>query len=446
MAGNIYHILDFIPATNKEEMTVGQESLALQLVLSGRFRIDANTNRINFARFYVPSLRISMMFSYRELYDPKLLPRTRRIIAKQISWQYHGESLRRKVAEYVQILRLELNKYQKIPFEEEMELARLVVQTAHPVVMMLILAEGTEVFLSHSYNIGDMLDIGNWRSSGENSGMQSTDGVSTAVFISCGGNPLADNPKEETFYGDGWAAIARLIVIGGQETGHYSDIRRNEFGQQIGRYSANLSATKATEIARIGRIQDINISKVLQKNLNGLNFERLLTQEIALKFFRKNKRSGFLVLITRIKIILFTRILKSALKNSELDFLLKFFKEKYPCIMIKAMFIDMLFNLAPVADVYQNKNKQIEEAIACVEALARVPQQVNKWGHDVVKVLMHNLYQLYYEDVIPGCITAYEIISGKQYSYDDSQMPKSSWYRIKTLFKKKRKVIRDVEL
>lgn len=446
MSKNIYHILNFIPGIEKEDMTVGREKLAEQLVSSGRFRIDAGTNRINFARFYIPNLRVSMMFSYRELYEESLLPRTKEIIASQIRSQYRGEMLRNKVSEHLSILRKELKKYAKIDYDDEMRLARLVVQATHPAVMMLILAEGTEIFLSYSYNIGDMLDIGNWRSAGNNSGMQSTDGLEAAVFISCGGDPLAENSEEFSFYGNGWPAIARLIVIGGQELGHYSDIRRNEYGQQVGRYSANLAATKATEVARKGRINDIIKSKNLLRILGDFGFEKLLNEEIALKFYRKNKRRDLLVFFTQIKIFILSLLLKRRLKHTELEFLLRFFKEKYPCIMIQAMFGDMLFNLAPVADVYQNKNKQIEEAIACVEALARVPQQVNKWGHAVVGVLMGNLYELYYEHVIPGCITAFEVITAKKYRYDPTPMPKSLWYKIKKLFKKGIKEIRDVEV
>ena len=305
MGSNIYHILDFIPGIEKEEMFVGQEHLASQLVNSGRLRIDADHSKINFARLYVPSLGISMMFSSRELYDQKLLPITHKIIGKQLAGQYRGEILRQKVNDHIRLLRLELDKYQKISLEEEMKLARLVVQTAHPVVIMLILQENTEVFVSHSYSIGDLLDITSWRTSGENSGMQSTDGVSTAVFISCGGNPLAENPDKNAKYGDGWPAIARLIVIGGQETGHYSDIMRDEYGRQYSRYSADLGGTRAKENVRIGRLKDIDYDKSVHAKLQEFGLQKLITEETALRFFRKNKRGGFIVLQTKIKIFFY---------------------------------------------------------------------------------------------------------------------------------------------
>ena len=444
MAANIYHILDFIPGLEKEEMSVGQEALATQLVTCGRFRIDADFSRINFARFYVPSLGLSMMFSSRELNDPKLLPRTKRIIGKQLSGQLRGEMLRQRVSEHIQAMRTELTKYQKVTLEEEMKLARLVIQTAHPVVMMLILEEGTELYVSHSYNIGDMMDINSWRTSGENSGMQSTDGRATAVFISCGGNPLVENKEENVFYGDGWPAIARLIVIGGQETGHYSDIMRDEYGRQISRYSANLSATRAKEHVRIGRLKDIERGRRIRAKLKEFGLGELIIEETALKFFRKNKRGGYIVWKTKVKISHYTSRLKSKIKEAGYDFLLKFFNDQYPGIMIDAMIVDMLFNLAPEADVYKSNDKQAEEAIACVEAVARIPQQVNKWGHSVVKILMQDLYKVYYDEIIPGCIKAYQVISGKPYSFDKTPMPKSLWYRAKSLFRKKLRPIRAV--
>ena len=446
MSGNIYHILDFTPALEKEEMLVGQEELAAQLVNSGRLRIDADFSKINFARFYVPSLRISMMFSSRELNDARLLPQTKRIISAQLSIQFKGEALKQKTLDYIKILRTELSKYQKISLAEEMKLARLVVQAAHPVVIMLILQENTEVFVSHAFNIGDMLDITSWRTSGENSGMQSTDGRATAVFISCGGNPLAENQEKDARYGDGWPAIARLLIIGGQEIGHYSDIMRDEYGRQVSRYSANLSATRAKENVRIGRLNDIARGKSIRARLQEFGLPKLITEEIALKFFRKNKRSGFILLKTKLKIFFYTSSLKRRLRQNNMQFLCKFFKEEYPAIMIEAMIIDNLFNLAPQADVYKNKDKKVEEAIACVEALARVPQQVNKWGHEIVRVFMHDLYEIYYQQVIPGCIQAYEVISGHKYSFDNRPMNRGLLYSIKKLFKKGLKPSRDVDL
>jgi hypothetical protein len=68
----------------------------------------------------------------------------------------------------------------------------------------------------------------------------------------------------------------------------------------------------------------------------------------------------------------------------------------------------MDFNMAPESDAYQRSNPVEENAILCVEALARVPQQVNKWGHKTTKMLIPNLYNIYYNQVIPACRRDYE--------------------------------------
>ena len=72
----------------------------------------------------------------------------------------------------------------------------------------------------------------------------------------------------------------------------------------------------------------------------------------------------------------------------------------YTGIRLEALFSDMAFNLEPVADVYSNPDKNIEIAIACIEALARVPQQANKWGHRATLFFWRNLYKFYYYKLV----------------------------------------------
>ncbi len=86
-----------------------------------------------------------------------------------------------------------------------------------------------------------------------------------------------------------------------------------------------------------------------------------------------------------------------------------------------------MFNLAPVADVYSSDDKNIETAIACIEALARVPQQVNKWGHGATFYLWRNLYKFYYHKVIPGCIASYEQMSGEIFTAYPHKMRHYNW-------------------
>ncbi len=443
MGTNYYHLIHFLPGLEREQMMKGHEKLANQIVQSGRFRIDAG-DKINFARLYVPHHNISMMFSKRELYDERLVDRTRKIIGQQFSSSYRGSMLEQVITKHINIMKKEVNKYQKISEEEELKLARLVVQAAHPSVIMLVLLDNTEIYLSHSYNIGDMLDINSWRTCGTNSGMQSTDGRDAAIFISCGGDPLRPNAKPEATYGDGWPAIARLLVIGGQEIGHYSDIKRDKYGRQISRYSADLGATRAKPHVKLARRKDIAHDNNMLTKLYHKGFGNWLRCTEELKFFDKNKRKGW-VRYKTIFLIWFYKIrLFSKVKHSELDFVEDFQIEKYPAIMVKALFEDMLFNLTPIADVYKRDDPEEEEAIACIEALARVPQQVNKWGRKATKIMMKELYKVYYREVIPGCITAYENMSGKKYYFDKTPEEQSPIYKIKNFFKKRSYPSREI--
>ena len=435
MFTNLYHITSFCPALDGEEMTVGREKLAQDLVKSGRLRIDAG-EKINFARLYIPNMRISMVFSYRELYEPDLIDRTTLLISNELKGAYSGEGLENKVQNHIELLKKELEKYQKISLDEEIKLARLIVQATHPVVMMLILEENVEIFISHSHNIGDVLDIVSWQTAGSNNGMQSTNGKDVAIFISCGGNPLAENEDKSAEYGDGWPARARIMVIGGQELGHYSDIMRDENGKQFSRYSANFGATKAKEDVRLARIHDIKRSLKILNTLQELGLENAIITEKNIKFYQDNKKVSLDFIFQRLKLIVQKILLKYRAKKHEIFFLDEFKNEPRMFTVTKAMIEDMLFNLSPQADVYKSDNKTEEEAIACVEALARVPQQTNKWGRVIAKEFMKDLYMIYYSKVIHGCIEAYQNITHKKYEYESKKIGGTLLYFIKKLLRK----------
>ncbi|KJV52412.1 hypothetical protein OTSGILL_1536 [Orientia tsutsugamushi str. Gilliam] len=102
-----------------------------------------------------------------------------------------------------------------------LKLARLFVQSAHPIVIHWLLLERVEVFISYSNQIGDVMDIATWKYAGQNSGMQSINGNNIAIYVSCGGNPFffTQRYQEQSIYGDGWPAIARLQIIAAQELG-----------------------------------------------------------------------------------------------------------------------------------------------------------------------------------------------------------------------------------
>ena len=73
---------------------------------------------------------------------------------------------------------------------------------------------------------------------------------------------------------------------------------------------------------------------------------------------------------------------------------------------------DMEANLTPRADAYRHQDPKVEEGIACVEALARVPQQVVKWGHVATAKAWPHLYRIYFEQVIPENVRSVEAIQG----------------------------------
>jgi len=423
---NLYHILYKNPALTREDIPIELEDLTKRLVESGLLRIDAY-NQINFSRLFLPRSGFSTMISRRQLIDEKLLPETKTIISGALKNEFSGASLEKKIAETINRLKLEIQKYVPISLSMEMKLARIVVQMTHPVVIELILLERVQVFFSYSYNIGDVLDIPSWQQSGSNSGMQSTDGKNTSVYISSGGDPLNPDkkeeedentgiPQEELTYGSGKPALARAIVIGGQELGHYSDIIRDKYGRYVGRHSATFSGRLATPHCKKARDTDIAHIIAIRKELAEFLFLNIVEDERHVKFYRKNRlknaRSLFKIIITSSK----RRKLFAKIKKSRLSIFMKFKSNLYPATSLLSMLEDMAFNLAPDADVYKDPDKNVEEAIACIESLARVPQQRNKWGPEITEFLYPNLFQLYYSEVIPACIKTYETLSGKEFT------------------------------
>ena len=84
---NVYHILYKKPALLRYQMLPELEQLAVILVKSGRLRIDTKDKQ-NFVRFALPRYGVNMVFSYRELYDPLLLKRTKKFITGVLRYRY----------------------------------------------------------------------------------------------------------------------------------------------------------------------------------------------------------------------------------------------------------------------------------------------------------------------------------------------------------------------
>lgn len=438
---SIYHILDHSPAIYKADMEIEYEHLAMQLIKSGKLRIDTD-DCCNFARFSDPAFNISIMVSKEELTDPHLIPET----TKFFQSLYRNSVTEQKIKFVFDNLKKQIHKLQPIKKEVMEMLARLFVQSAHPIVIKWLLLDKTEIFITYSHNIGDMMDIVNWQKVGGNSGMQSTNGRDVAIFVSCGGNPFAENNKDNPMHGNGFAAVARLQIIAAQELGHFADIKRDNAGRQITRHSANFSGTKATEHVRLARKMDIENCRNLMHKLLKAGMKKQLEYETKLKFYHINKVSGLKIYAIKLMIFIYKFKLLKYSDKYNLIFVRKFKTDKYMALMIDAMFKDMQANLSPNADVYKNKNPEIEEAVACIEALARVPQQAVKWGYLTTKETMYNLYKIYYNEVIPSLIISYNAVTGENYKRNLAKPKTNFWSRINIFGKKKLvlKPVRDV--
>ncbi|HJD60716.1 MAG TPA: DUF2748 family protein [Rickettsia endosymbiont of Columbicola hoogstraali] len=434
----IYHILDHVPAIYKEDMEIEYENLAMQIIKSGKLRIDTD-DCCNFARFSDPAFNISMMVSKEELTDPHLIPETTKLFQNL----YRNSATDQKIKSVFDNLKKQIHRLQPIKKEVMEMLARIFVQSAHPIVIRWLLLDKTEIFITYSHNIGDMMDMVNWQKVGGNSGMQSTNGKDVAIFVSCGGNPFAENSKDHPMYGGGFAAVARLQIIAAQELGHFADIKRDNRGRQITRHSANFSGTKATDNARIARKKDIEHCRNLLHELLKAGMKKQLDYETKLKFYHTNKVRGLKILAINFMIFIYKfKLLRYSNKHG-LVFVRKFKSDKYMALMIDAMFKDMQANLSPSADVYKNKNPEIEEAVACIEALARVPQQAIKWGYLTTKETMHELYKIYYNEVIPSLITSYDAVTGENYKRSLKKAKISLLAKI-NIFNKKKLVLKPV--
>lgn len=414
---SIYHIIYKQPKLYKHEMPIDLEYLANKLVQSGQLRIDA-IDKINFAKFSIPNFDINYTFSYRQLYDPNLIGNTKSLIRKLYQYIYKTKNIENKVKESIANLKNELIKYQQVHLDLEMKLARILVQSTHPSVILLLLLERIIIYISYSYTIGDVMDIANWQKNGQNSGMQSTGNLlDNAIYVSCGGDPFGETNPEFNF-GDGRPALARMMIISAQELGHYADIIRNSAGNYIGRYSSvsSYQGIIAKEKVRIARIKDINNITHISNNLNKLGIKKVTELERYIKFYRKVKKFGMVYTIVKIKLIIYKFIFKKKCDYYRYTNLFTIKVDDYLITHIAIMLKDMSFNLKPEADVYKRQNKIEEEAIQCIEALARVPQQAIKWGHIATKHLTPNLYEIYYKEVIPGCIRTYENITKTKYN------------------------------
>lgn len=410
MNQNEYHILSFLPAYQSDQLSPALEHLAKRLQLSGRLRINADHAQ-NYVNYSGPGFDKS--FSKRELLDPRLVERSRQVIADTVA-PSEGEA---GIDAVIQRLLAEFKRTSEIAVERELQIARLLVQATYPSVMLLAMYEGVNIYVSYSHNVADLMGVHFWEDEGLSGGLQKVSGDGASVYISCGGDPFVTKDEQRTYETDGFPALARLLVIAAQELAHYADIERNSAGQQIGRHSVHMYPFMAKEGVRQARIKDMAHMTLVTQQVGGCGLATLMEEEKALTFYGEHRKmAGWW---QKQKVATARNAFIKRACAASLSFVIEFPATLYHSEQmgrnVSLCLSDMMFNLAPKADVYQRDDAVEEEAIACVEALARVPQQVVKWGHAVTRHAWPNLYRIYYEQVIPATIRDFERISGESY-------------------------------
>jgi hypothetical protein len=362
--------------------------------------VNADTER-NFVR--LGATASDKTLTTRELTDPKLAAATRAELARYVAPAEGEDGFARLYARLME----DLKKARGVAVEKEMKVARVLVQSAEPEVIELLLVSGTEVFVSYSHNVGDLMPVHEWQTNGMASGMQATGSEGTAVYVSAGGDPFFEGAQKH-YVTDGFPALARMVVIAGQELGHFADLRRTKRGI-MGRHSTDPhhSALRASPTARDGRLADMRCVAALAEQYHRAGLSGLRRAETGVAFYaqRKMRFSPPWLFYQLWRLAAWTVfLLRSKAAGNYLPL------RVYPYHRLgnaTTLFLaDMAFNLAPDADVYRHPDPLVEEAIAVIEAVARVPQQVHKWGHEAVACAWPNLYRFYFSGIIPANMQA----------------------------------------
>lgn len=396
MAANLYHLLHRIPAVEGWEMPPALEALARRLVQSGQLRISADHAR-NYVRHGTADTDTT--FTARALTDPALATTTRARLARHVAPAEgaHGVDL------LWDRLRNDLKKARGIAPEKELRVARVLVQSAHPSVIELLLRDGTEIFVSYAHNVAELMEVRAWETHGKNSGMQATEATGTAVYISAGGDPFFEG-EHKTYTTDGFPALARTMVIAGQELGHFADLARRADGAIIGRHStdAHHSQLRAAPQAREGRMADIRHVAQLRDAYSRAGLARLRWAERGVAFYHTRYRFTPPWLLYQLARFFLWCGFVIRCRNRGIQRKLRVYPYHRHGDAVALFLADMGFNLAPDADVYRDPDPLVEEAIAVIEAVARVPQQVHKWGHTAVAAAWPRLYAFYFGRIIPA--------------------------------------------
>jgi len=416
---NHYDILFKNPETEKEKLYAEEEELAKKLVYSGNLRIS-NDDRCNFIIYPVQNGKRHLSFSKRELFDDYLLLQIKEILAESLNYN-EFVNVEEEVKTIINILQQRINKYTDIQEDFEIKIARLLVQSAHLAVISNLIDDNVKIFVSVQHNISDLLDIRMWQTSRYSQGMQSIDYKGAGIFISMGGNPFYD-PKESNNEYDGFVARARLMIVAAQEIAHYADIIKDRNSNPLGRFSSRIDMVYPDRECNEYRVKALEKISCVERKLLDMKIKKVFDIERTLKIQRKYKKFSIRVGYYFVIMKLAQAFLKTKMISSGMVFWKMLKEKKFLAEEILTCLGDMKFNMEPKSSAYLNDDKNIEDAIACAEALARIPQQELKWGRGIVKYFCFDLQRFYYKKVVAAEIKRYEYINKKKF-----ELPKTKY-------------------
>lgn len=393
IATNRYDKLFKKPALEARNMPKILEAYVQRIVKSGILRISAG-ERCNFVILPVKNGSKFLTFTKKQLSSNKLLTKVRTEIRESLSYderRNEDAAVDRKIA----ILQAQLAKYIEIPDEWEIKIARALSQCVPPVVFANMVLEEINLFVSFSHTVSDLLNVQLWKTSKSSQGLQSTSYEESSIFISTGGNPFFDPEESKNEY-DGENALARLMIIGAQEIGHWSEVIKNSAGNNIGRFSC--SYDKPNPECEEARQKDIENIARIEKIIEKIGTEKVYNLEKKVQVKKKFRKYSFGLMIS----VLWMKLNQALLIEKCSKYNLGFFasiKEKYLAEEMLSCIADMKFNTEPNSLAYLNPDKNTQKAVFCAEALARVPQQKVKWGNKITRAFTPNLCK-YYDMVV----------------------------------------------
>lgn len=432
---NHYNIYTKKPLIEDGELPVGLENLAKEIFDKGLLRISTSSE-YNFTLFPVRNGESFLSFSRREVSDAKLSKRTRGII-KQNLLPSERSNETKSINQKLSLIRKDIDKYLPIPEEHELKIARIVVQSAEPVIIANLIKENIYFFISFTGNISDLLSVSNWEGARFSQGLQTNSITEASIFASCGGHPFFDADESNNPV-DGQNAIDRLSVILAQEIGHYADIIKDKQGRNVDRFSCDLGVSRPKDRVEKARQKDLlNIENILQR-LNDLGLSKLYDLERLLKIQARYRKNSISYMFLALRVSLSQMSYVNKCRAEKLDFIVGLSKNNPEIGRVsKILCGDMKFNLNPDSQAYRNSNKNAEKAMFCAEALARIPQQKVKWGDDVINLFAPNMYKIYYKALMKEEYSYYKILTGKKFSIDLGRQEIPIWKR---LFGNKRKI------